>query len=483
MKRMNLSMILAAGALAASGCREEHPSMKAVRTSGNTMVGMAGGAAAVPSQDFQDKEFSSAVAGLMGASKGEASSGLTWAASGLLSAAQLGQVANGSGRATAAEEKLVLLSSEVHSALSKWTTMKAAEKSATFDPSVREGEISAMVATAAKGIAQGQAKLAKVVADQAKLNADAKARNEQAAGFEREAVNLKDKTRGQSTADAMPTLERALEARKKSDELKLAASKLEADALLAEPRKLEINQEIEKLTRQSAAMERERAAVQKRSKDSGADAKIAAAGAAEALVDLSKLVTQLTDVREKSFEEAVSGAIKACEASAASARKAGNDGKLATAVAAHRLGDVQMVRVAEAKVHAALMAELAGANPELPDKAKYAEEAKKDEDAAKALMDEVKKSFENATKGYSSLSLKAEESRTTRDALVKQLSEAAGLAKDEEPAPKPEGDAAKDGSKDGTKGEPKPEVADPSTKPAAGSPATDKPADKVPDPK
>ncbi len=450
--------------------------MKAVRTTGNDMVAVAGRAAAVPPQDIQDKAFNSAVSGLTAASKSDTSPGLVSAASGLLSAAQLGQVASASDRATTAEEKLVLLQSEVRSSLSKWSTMKAAEKAATFDPSVRDGEITRQVAAAAKGIADGQAKLAKVIADQAKLVADAKAKHEQANGFEKEAVNLKDKTRGQSTAQAMPTLEKALEARKKSDELKLAASKLEADAMLAEPRKLEINQEIEKLTRQTAAIERERAAVQKRAKDSSADEKIATAGADEALKDVTRLVAQLTEAREKDFQEAIAGAIKSCEASAASARKAGNDGRLAAAVAAHRLGDVQMVQVAEARVYAALMTELAEAKPELPGKAKYAEEAKKALEAANQAMEEVKKSFQTATDGYSKLSLKAEETKATRDALVKQLSEAAGIAKDEEPAPAPEGGAPKDDAK--------PEAPDPTAKPSDGPEAGDaKPGDKAPDPK
>lgn len=480
MNRMKLCVILVAGVAVAGGCREEAPTMKAVRTTGNAMVAVAGRAAAVPPQDIQDKAFSSAVTGLTAATKGDGAPGLVSAASGLLSAAQLAQVATASDRATTAEAKLVLLQSEVRSSLSKWTTMKAAEKSANFDPSVREGEIAKQIAAAAGGIAQAQAKLAKVNADQAKLNADAKARHEQASGFEREAVNLKDKTRGQSTADAMPTLEKALDARKKSDELRLAASKLEADALLAEPRKLEINQEIEKLTRQTAAMERERTAVQKRAKDSSADEKLVTAGADDALKDLTRLVAQLTEAREKDFQEAIASAIKSCEAAAASARKAGNDGRLASAVASHRLGDVQMVQVAEARVHAALMTELATASPELPAKAKYAEEAAKALEAAKQAMEEVKKSFQSATDGYSKLSLKAEETKATRDALVKQLSEAAGIAKEEEPEVKPEEGAAKDAPADGAK----PEVPDPNAKPAEGaSDGVEKPGDKAPEPK
>jgi hypothetical protein len=153
---------------------------------------------------------------------------------------------------------------------------------------------------------------------------------------------------------------------------------------------------------------------------------------------------KIVEEREKNLGPALEEIVGICKKAASSAGSAKGDsrqqaGAMFGAIAKHRLGEVLLLRAAEAKQHAAMMNELATIKPALAGQASYAEAAKTTLEAEKATTQEAKEAIEGARTGYKAIKVKGEADQATQLSVIKYLTKIGGLEPDEsEAAPAPE---------------------------------------------
>ena len=425
------------------GCREDPAALQAVKKASHSINSVAGGAEASVAVERQDAGFKKAL-GELAAGKADASSPLG-AATGILTAAsQLGSTGNASQAAQSSLSTLSGLRSELRSAVSQWTALSAVADAAKYDAAPRLAELDAQL-TAAKGEQkQAQDRLEAVRREQDGMMASAKDKADQAAKFEQDSVKLREESRRLKASDAQPVLARALEAKKQCDELRLALAKIEADALLLEPKKLGLNQRLQELEIGIVSVEAERARVVKRGEDSKAVEAEARAKVANAGGEIDGFAKKIADEREKNLVPALEEIAGICKKAASSAGSAKGDGKqqagtMLGAIAKHRLGELLLLRAAEAKEHAAQMNELSAVKPALAGQAAFADAAKAAAESEKTITAEAKEAIEGARNGYKSLKVKGEENEATKLAVIKYLTKIGGLEPDDsEAAPAPD---------------------------------------------
>jgi hypothetical protein len=445
-------VVLLAGLAMSAGCREEAPAMRAVKNASNRINAVAGGAEAAVGLDVQEKAFREALKDL-GEVKLDPSNPMIAATGVLTAASQLGAAGVPSDAAQASLSRLAMLRGELRSVAAQWSSVTAVADAAVYDPAPRLAELDKQLTSTRGEMAQANERLAKVQADQDKMLAAARDKADQAAKYEQESVKLKEEARKLSAKDSQPVLARALEAKSRCDELKLAVSTTEADATLLEPRKLEVKQKIQELEINVKSLEAERARVVKRGEDAAAVEKEARAKADSAGKAVERLAKDIAEEREKNLLPAIDQVAAACRAAQSAAASAKGDGKnltsrVLTARAKQRLGEVLLVKAGEAAEQAALLKDISGLKPAVPGAAGLAEAAKAAAEAADAARGEAKTALEGARSDYKGLPTKSEADEAAKATLLKYLTRAGGLEPDEaEAAPAGDKNVEKAGDK------------------------------------
>lgn len=474
-----ITAAIPAMALLVAGC-DQGESVAAVNKARNSMAGAAGGAEAAINVDSQNKAFEAAIKSL---ASQKAEGGIGSAIALINSSAQMGLLGKPGDDAQSALSELSAAESEINGAVAHYRTLASIADASKLDVTARRAELDSEIEKADKTIASQRDKLAGIEKDQGALAGQAGEKRTQAAEFEKQSVTLKERTRTMKAAEAAPILEQALKAKQQCDELRLAASNLEADAGKLEPRKLEAKLAIQELEMKKAALASEKGMLAKRAESAGKGEQEARALVAEAVKTIEKYVGDANKIRDEKLNpafDAIGTGVSKATSSLGSA-KSEPAGKVLAARAAQRKGDLAMARFRELTTWAMTMKTLADAQPPLPQAAKYAAAAKTAQEAAKAAQDDMKQAYTDAKNGFSSVQIKGESQQAARDALVKGLSELAGLPPEGEAAPetpaKPEENAGEGEKKpEGEKAEaPKPEA----EKPAEGE---KKPDEKKPDP-
>lgn len=466
-------------AMMLSGC-DRGESVAAVQKASNAMTGVAGGAEAAINVDAQKKAFDEAIKSL---ASQKSEGGIGSAISLINSSAQLGLLGKPGDELQSALSELSALEGELYGAASHYRTVAAIADVSKLDVSKRKSELDTEIEAADKAIASQRDVLAGIEKNQSALATQAQEKRKQAEEFAKQAVAAKEKTRTMKAAEAAPLLEQSLQAKQKCDELRLAAAGLEADAGQLEPRKLEAKLAIQKLEMQKAGFASEKSMLAKRAEAAGKGEQEARALVSEAVKSIEKLVGDANDIREKklnpAFDTIETGLTKAI--GSLGSAKGEPAGKVVVARTNQRKGDLAQARFRELSAWAEVMTTLEKASPALPQAAKYAEAAKTAREAAKVAQDAMKQAYTDAKNGFSSVQIKGESQQAARDALVKGLSELAGLPPEGEAAPetpaKPEEKAGEGEKKpEGEKAEaPKPDA----EKPAEGE---KQPEEKKPDP-
>jgi|CXWL01.1.fsa_nt_gi hypothetical protein len=484
MNRIAIGMTALSGVCLLASCKEQSPSMKAVRNAGTTMGAVAGGAQAAVATDAQDAAFGKVVSEINQA-KGDAKDPIAAAGAILLAAAQVGQAGVSAEKFASLSSQRGVLLTEVEVLAAKWQSMVAMAGASKFDPAARIAEIDTLLATANTSIAASNADLAKAQADQQKLLTDMAGKLRQASDLERQAVELKNKASKLKASEAMSILEEGLALRARCDDLRLSAGKLEADSLLFEPRKLGINQKIEETQMQLKTLADEKAALAKRATAAGDAESQTRAKADESATQLADVASRLKDLREKEIVPAFEAAIASAEQGSSSASRAGSDGsaKVWAARASHRAADLWLARSQEAAQFAVVAERLAKMEPALPGQSQFASQGKAAADAAKDAAEKAKEAYTQARERYGSLSLRSDSAEAIKANLIKQLGEIAGIKDDAPPADAPPAEPTPDaGAGDKSPVEPVPGDA-PDPNPADKGEGEPKPTDPPVDPK
>jgi hypothetical protein len=435
-------LVALVGVAGLPACREEPDALQAVRRASTTINAVAGGAEAAVAIDVQDRAFQEALKQL-DASTLDPQDPLASATGILRSASQLGTAGAPTSAAQTSLTTLSNLRSELRSALSQWTMFSSVAEASTYDAAPRLAELDAQL-TAAKGeLSAAEGRMAALQTQQDKLLADARDKADQAKKLEAQSVVLKEQASTLTASQAQPVLTQALEIRGRCDELRLAVARIEADATLLEPQKLQVRQREEELKIGIASLEAERVRVAKRGTESSAAESEARAKAAQAAADLDDLAKKIAEEREKNLSPALEEVIGVCKKAASSAAAVKGDGKVSvgrilSAKAKHRLGEVLLLKAGEANDHAALMSQLAAAAPALPAKASFEEAGKAAAEAGKAAIAEAREALEGARNDFKSIPARDEADEAAKLAVIKYLTRIGGLEPDEsESAPPP----------------------------------------------
>lgn len=438
-------LVTAAGSLL-SGCREDPAGLRAINNASSRLGSVTGGAEVAVDSKFQSAAYAD-VLKMLAEAKVDAADPMAGAAGVITASAHLGSAGPAADAAVSSMRTVSSLRSELRSARSQWVTLSAVAQAAAFDSGPVIAELDKQLSTAKGELAEAQGRLDKLQADQDKMRGDAKAKADQANTFELESVKLREQTRAMSATNAQPVLAKALEAKAKCDELRLQSSNIEAEAMLLEPRKLEINQRRQELDIGIKSLETERARAQKRGTDAADIEKQAKDKAAGAAKSVESLVKQLDEERAKllpEFDRVIDACRKAASASASKTPGRDAGGTALTARAQQRLGELLLVRAAESQAHAEQMSGLANATPALAGKSSYADAAKAATEAAKTAREEAKEALEKARTSYKALKPTGDAAKATRDEIVKYLTKVGGLTPEEgeTPADAPAADPA-----------------------------------------
>lgn len=435
------ALLVLAGAVLGSGCHDDTPSMKAVNRASGTIGAVAGGAEAAVANDVQEKAFREAIRQL-GEAKLDPSNPMASSMGVLTAASQLGAAGGPTAAAQTSMDRLSILAGEARSAVSQWTTFNAVAAATTYEAAPKLAELDKQLTVAKGEMAQAKDRLSKLQAEQDKMHASARDKADQALKFEQDSVKLKEDARKLKAADAQPVLARALEAKGKCDELRLAVARTEADATVLEPRKLEVKQKLDEIEIGIKSLEAERERIAKRGEDSGAAEKAARAKASEVAGSIDKVVKEIAEEREKNLVPALDAVVKGCRDAQASGGRgdASSGGRILSARAKQRLGEVLLLKAAEAAEQSALMKELAEIKPALPGAAGYADASKAAAEAAAAAREEAKAALEGARSDYKAVRVKGEANEAAKLAVMKYLTKIGGLTPDEsEVAPPADG--------------------------------------------
>lgn len=409
------------GSLWLAGCGEEPSSVRGVREAGNTMVSVAGGADAAVAIEDQEKAFSEAM-GELSSAQTSGDGPFVGLGAQLGASVKLGQVGPAAAKLGEIADKTSEAGRSIATALSRYRTLRSLAEASQFDPSPRTNELNKEVENARSKIAEATATLQSLEARQAKTLADAKARDDEAAGFERQAVGLKEQARPKPAAEASPILEQALVAQAKADERRLEAAKLRADALLLEPEKLGASQRIEELTKQIATLENEKKMVAARAETAGKARSETEAEATKVAGELDAMGAALRDMYQKELTPALEALVAAGEAGVSAGSKVtGAGGSIVKARAKHRMADIELTRLRQIEAYGTVMGELARVTPALSGSAGFAEQAKAAADAAKESREKVKLSYTEASEAYGSVATKTEAAEAAKNSLVSRL--------------------------------------------------------------
>ena len=404
-----------------AGCGEEPASVRGAREAGNTMVAVAGGAdAAVPIED-QEKAFAEAM-GELSTTQASGDGPFVGLGAQLGASVKLGQVGPAAAKLGEIADRTSEAGRSIATALSRYRTLRSLAEASQFDPAPRTSELNKEVESARSKIAEATSTLQSLEARQAKTLADAKSRDDEAAGFERQAVGLKEQARPKPAAEASPILEQALVAQGKADERRLEAARLRADALLLEPEKLGASQRIEELTKQIATLENEKKMVAARAETAGKARSETEAEATKVAGELDAMGASLRDLYTKELTPALEALVAAGEAGVSAASKvSGAGGSIVKARAKHRLADIELTRLRQIEAYGTVMGQLAGVSPALAGSAGFAEQAKAAADAAKESREKVKQAYTEASESYGSVATKSEAAEAAKNSLVSRL--------------------------------------------------------------
>jgi hypothetical protein len=381
--RQAFALTLVAGSLVA--CDREPQSAKTLREQSDKLEVLGTGGSAGPAK-AQANTFKETTTKLAGLGDGKvAAAGMT-----LVSGAHTGladeQIAALEEKERAATAKL----NEVQAALAVYAGVSSvAAVAESYDPTGDLSDASKAKAEREKSAEDARARLAVIERQIAELRAAVKAKNDAADAKMLEFNEAMARTTSMTATQALPIVQAAHKAKREADALKLEAGKVEAQLDVTIPLANELRLLVEQSVNQAKSLDDRAAELNAKKSNSVRLAATAREEASKAKDEIRKLVGELESLRSGEVQSAGESALNTLSQAVKAAQAAGTEvpggSKLALGTAKQKVGDVHATRARGYQAYAALLTDLAKAEPKLPDAGDYATRAQ----AAKAAADEA----------------------------------------------------------------------------------------------
>ncbi|HYE62411.1 MAG TPA: hypothetical protein VD997_10475 [Phycisphaerales bacterium] len=355
------------------------------------------------------------------------------AASMMLAQSNLTLAEHAMGEASSKVANLSNLIVEVEGYLSQWRRHQAVKvAAASYDPAPQLQELTKGKADKDAAIAAERQRKQQLEAQLNDLTGKAKQKMDAVAERETKYAQLMEQAGKVSATDGVPLVEQANGIKREADTLRMAGTKLQAQADVIAPQVREAQAIITQLENQKKDMEATEAALAEHLSKSRKEAAEAGAAAEKAGVQLRETMAKVTTARDEAvaaFDKAQSLYTKALQAARESSKDSQGAGKALT-------GDVQLATAfmhwqnsQTQRVYAALLNSLANVQPALADSSSYAEKATQAEGAAAQARTSAAESLEEATNSYSGTKVQGA-AKERIESLTKLLETALTVTKD-----------------------------------------------------
>jgi hypothetical protein len=443
MNRVPTTLAITAASLAAlvGGCDDRSSSAdKAIQAQAREMYAMSADSPAGAMQDVETRVMQK-VGTELSPHLSTGGAGEKAAASALLAQSNLNLAEIAKKDVGAAESAAANKIAEVDAQLGHWRrhqAMKAAAES--YDPSAELAEIAKAKAEKDKAIAAERQRKAELEAQLNELRAKAKEKMDAVAEREAQYGTLMGQAARVSATDGVPIVEQANGIKREADLLRMAGTKLEAQAGVIAPQVREADAIVNQLTNQKRDMEATEAALAKSLSDARAEAAAAGASANEAASRIASLATEVESAREAvtaAYDKAEGFYKKAMQNAREAAKDSPTGGKALVGDTALASGFMSWQKSQGLRLYAAMLDSLARVEPPLSARATYASKAGEAREAAKAAVTTAAEEMESAKAAFSSVKAQGA-ARERLDALTALIDTAINATKDESTNNSPE---------------------------------------------
>jgi len=404
---MRLPLVMTAAALVtlAGGCTDRSTDAdKAVHAQAREMQALSAGGTAPAPRGVESKAMNlvstDLTPHLSSTVAGEKS-----AASMMLAQSNLNLAEQAMGDVGEAERQCSALISQVDGYLVRWRTHQAVKIAAeSYDPSAELAEIASTKLAKDKEIATERQNKAKLEAQLSDLKSKAKQKMDEVAGREAEYGKLMEQAARLSATEGVALVEQANGIKREADLLRMAGTKLEAQAGVIEPEVREVAAIINQLENQKKDLEGTEVALAKQLSDRKSEAAEAGAAAQAAAGQISQAMAEVAEARDKvevAYNAAQSQYSKGVSAAKEASRESPAAGKALLGDAYVGAGFMHWQRAQGLRVYTALLNSLSRVEPALSDKAKYTQAATEASEQAKTATTSAAESLEQAKTQFS----------------------------------------------------------------------------------
>jgi hypothetical protein len=436
MNRVHPTLAITAATLAAlvGGCdNRSSDADKAIQGQAREMYAMSADSPAGAMQDVESRVMQK-VSTELSPHLTTAGAGEKAAASALLAQSNLNLAEIAMKDVGAAEAAAAAKISEVDSQLGHWRrhqAMKAAAES--YDPSAELAEIATAKAEKDKAISAERQRKAGLEAQLNELRAKAKEKMDAVAEREAQYGTMMGQAARVSATEGVPIVEQANGIKREADLLRMAGTKLEAQAGVIEPQVREADAIVNQLSNQKQDMETTEAALAKALSDSRAEAAKAGASANEAASRIATLAGETATAREAviaAYDKAEGLYKKAMQNAREAAKDSPTAGKSLVGDAALASAYMNWQKSQGLRLYAVMLDSLARVEPPLSGRATYVSKAAETREAAKAAVTTAGEEMEAAKAAFTSVKVQGA-ARERLDALTALIDTAINVSKDE----------------------------------------------------
>ncbi|MFM9994492.1 MAG: hypothetical protein ACKVU4_01680 [Phycisphaerales bacterium] len=397
----------AAVGLAPAGCEENSPLADAISASTIKLAALSPGGSAAASEAYKARVYTDVVKALQPlAGKGTASQNAS--AYVLLAQAQVGLADAEADNAAQVERDSLNTLTLVEGALREWKHHNVQAATAVYDPNPELADIDTQARERADAMRAERAKKAEIDGRVSQLRAQARALAKDAGGKRAEQAQLSRQASNESAVKGEETLRRAAAIGREADGLEGEAADLEAQAAVIEPQGDQVQNAIDRLTSQTASLERTRTEVQQRAATAAEQVKASRDLATTAARDIEKFVGELTLARgggeggAAPYAAAVAGYQKAATTAKTGAKDANGRGMalLTAGGAKQSLGDVHWARAHGLARVLETLEGLTKSKPPLPNANRYQAQANETREARTAALDAATAAYQEAVEAY-----------------------------------------------------------------------------------
>jgi hypothetical protein len=434
--RVNLRLPFALSAAAlvafAGGCGDrESAADKAITTQAREMHALSGDSPSPSFQDVEAKQLGTLNSQLAAHASG-GNAGEKAAASMMIAQSNLTLAEHAMGETGLLVSAMGNAISEVDGHLGAWRKHQAIkEAAASYDPAPQLAEIAKSKAEKDTAIAAEKQRQAELQSKLDALQAKVKQMMDSVAGRETQYAQLIEQASKLSATEGVPLVTQANGVKREADSLRMAGTKLQAQADVLIPQVRESQAIVNQLENQKKDSEATEVALAKHLADSREAAAKAGAEAEKAGAQVTEALARVTKAHEDAqagFAKAQGFYTKAVQAAREASKDAGGkavlgDAQLATAYMHWKNSHSQ-------RVYAALLSSLANVQPPLRESASLAAKATEAQAAAKAAAESAAESLEQAKSSFEGTRVQGA-AKERIEALVKVLESAISVSKDQ----------------------------------------------------